>query len=75
MPTPIAPLSERLPSAARERAVEVLTRHFANDDLTEAELEARLQLVYAATSSRELDAIVRITGRAAFGFAEANIES
>jgi len=55
--------------------VEVLTRHFANDDLTEAELEARLQPVYAATSSRELDAIVRITGRAAFGFAEANIES
>ena len=43
MPTPIAPLSERLPSAARERAVEVLTRHFANDDLTEAELVARLQ--------------------------------
>lgn len=36
----------------------MLTRHFANDDLTEAELEARLQRVYAATASRELDAIL-----------------
>jgi len=43
MPTPIVPLSEKPPSAARERAVEVLARHFANDDLTEAELVARLQ--------------------------------
>jgi hypothetical protein len=57
MPTPIAPLPEPLPSAARERVVEVLTRHFANDDLTEAELEARLQRVYAATTGRELDAL------------------
>lgn len=38
--------------------VEVLTRHFANDDLTEAELEARFQRVYAATSPHELDAII-----------------
>jgi Domain of unknown function (DUF1707)/Cell wall-active antibiotics response 4TMS YvqF len=57
MPTPIAPLPEPLPSAARERVVEVLTHHFANDELTEAELDARLQRVYAATTSRELDAI------------------
>jgi Domain of unknown function (DUF1707)/Cell wall-active antibiotics response 4TMS YvqF len=47
-----------LPTAARERVVELLTRHFANDDLTEAELETRLQRVYAATASLELDAIV-----------------
>ena len=37
------PPLRKTPSAARERAVEVLTRHFANDDLTEAELVARLQ--------------------------------
>jgi Domain of unknown function (DUF1707)/Cell wall-active antibiotics response 4TMS YvqF len=54
----MSPLPEPLPSAARERVVEMLTRHFANDDLTEAELEARLQRVYAATESRELDAVL-----------------
>jgi hypothetical protein len=53
----MTPLPEPLPSAARERVVEALTRHFANDSLTEAELEARLQSVYAATTTRELDAI------------------
>jgi hypothetical protein len=53
-----AQFPELLPPAARERVVEILTRHFANDDLTEAELEARLQRVYAATTSRELDAII-----------------
>jgi hypothetical protein len=37
---------------------EILTRHFANDDLTEAELEARLQRVYSATALPELDAII-----------------
>jgi len=61
MPTPIAPLSEKLPSAARERAVEVLTRHFAP--------QAK------AGGTGDPGSIVRITGRAAFGFAEANIES
>jgi predicted membrane protein len=38
--------------------IEVLTRHFANDDLSEAQLEARFQAVYAATTRRELDAII-----------------
>ncbi len=36
----------------------ILTRHFSNDLLSEAELEARLQRVYAATSSSELEAII-----------------
>ncbi len=53
-----AHLPELLPPAARERVVEILTRHFANDDLAEAELEARLQRVYTATTSRELEAII-----------------
>jgi hypothetical protein len=47
-----------LPSAARERVIELLTRSFANDELTEAQLETRLQSVYAARTPGELDAIV-----------------
>lgn len=45
-------------SAARDRVVDVLKRNFANANLTEAGLEARLQRVYAATASHELEAIV-----------------
>lgn len=47
-----------MPSAARERVIELLTRHFANDEITEAQLETRLQSVYAARTPGELDAIV-----------------
>lgn len=54
--TPPAP--DALPPAQRERVVDVLTRHFANDELTEAELDARLQRVYAATTTPELEAII-----------------
>lgn len=45
-------------SAARERAVELLTHGYAEDRLTEAELEARLDGVYRATTRAELDALV-----------------
>jgi hypothetical protein len=44
--------------------VAILTRHFANDWLTESELEARLQRVYAATTSGELEAIISDLPRA-----------
>ena len=47
-----------LPAAARDRVIDVLTRYFANDQLTEAQLEARFQAVYEAKSLRELDAII-----------------
>ena len=47
-----------LPAAARERVIEVLTRYFANDQLTEAQLDARFQAVYDAKSLRELDVII-----------------
>jgi len=47
-----------LPPAARDRVIEVLTRYFANDQLTEAQLDARFQAVYEAKSLRELDAII-----------------
>ena len=55
MSTPLPPLSEL--SIDRERAVALLTRHFANDELTEADFEARLQIAYSAKSVRELEAI------------------
>jgi len=54
VPQPPAPIPEPL----RERVIDVLTRHFANDDLTEDQLDARFQAVYAATTLRELDAII-----------------
>jgi hypothetical protein len=38
--------------------VDVLTQHFANDQLTEAELDSRLQGVYAARTNGELEAII-----------------
>lgn len=52
------PLPDPLSSAARERVIELLTHHFANDELSEAQLEARLQDVYAARTASDLDAIV-----------------
>lgn len=52
------PLPQPVPPAAQERVVAILTRHFSNDLLTEAELEARLQRVYAATSNSELEAVI-----------------
>src|SRR5258705_1863289 len=50
-------LPEPLPSAARERVVEVLKRQFASDELTLADFERRLQHVYSATTPQELAAI------------------
>ena len=38
--------------------IDLLTRHFANDELTETQLEARLQEVYAARTAKDLDTIV-----------------
>jgi hypothetical protein len=37
---------------------EVLTQHFAADRITEADLEARLERVYAAATPADLDAVV-----------------
>ena len=42
---------------ARERAIERLSNHFANDRLSIDELDARLERAYAATSLAELDAL------------------
>ena len=59
MPSSLTPSPEpQLPAAARERVIELLTSHFANDQLTEAQLDTRLKAVYAARTTSELDAIV-----------------
>ncbi len=41
----------------RERVVTALSRHFANDDLSIDDLEARLEMVYRATSVAEIRAL------------------
>ena len=43
---------------ARERAVDLLTRAYADDRISEEELEARLERVYHAETGVELEAIV-----------------
>ena len=45
-------------SVSRERVIEQLKRHYANDELTEAEFESRLKEAYAARSVADLDNIV-----------------
>jgi hypothetical protein len=52
---PAAPLPA---PAARDRVVDALTLLFADDQITEADLEARLEHVYRATSGAELEAIL-----------------
>jgi hypothetical protein len=49
LPVPLA--------AARERAIELLSAHFAHDRLTIDELDRRLERAYAATSLTELDSL------------------
>jgi hypothetical protein len=44
--------------AARERAVERLSIHYARDQLTLEELESRLERAYAARTSEALDAVL-----------------
>jgi hypothetical protein len=48
---PVAP-------AERDRVVEVLTRHFAEDRISAEDLEARLERVYHATTGAELVAVI-----------------
>jgi hypothetical protein len=55
--------AENLPAlhpspAARERVVTELTRHFSQDEITQAELELRLDRAYRATTMVELNALV-----------------
>lgn len=47
-----------VPPAERERIVDALTRHFAADQIAEADLERRLDRVYRAMTVAELDAVL-----------------
>ena len=51
-------MSSSVISASRERIIEQLKRHYANDELTETEFESRLQEAYAARSVADLENIV-----------------
>lgn len=55
---PGSSLPVKLDPAARERVVQLLTSHFANDVITMDEFEARVERAYAASSAAELSAIV-----------------
>ena len=58
-PMPAVTALAQAPSVAdRDRAVSVLSRHYAADQLTEAELQTRLDQVYGARTSAELDAVL-----------------
>jgi hypothetical protein len=54
MPVPQYPVAL---ASARERAIERLSAHFANDGLSIDELDLRLERAYAATSLAELEAL------------------
>lgn len=51
-------MSSPLVPASRERIIELLKHHYANDALTEAELESRLKEAYAARTVADLENIV-----------------
>ena len=51
-------LSPRQIEERRERIIDALTQHFAQDDLTMDELERRLSLVYAAQTPSALEAVL-----------------
>ena len=57
--SPLPPVSPR----ARELAIEQLSAHFANDELTLEELERRIERVYKASTAAELDRITADLGR------------
>lgn len=52
------PPDEAVPPDARERVVDALTRGFANDQLSESQLETLLDQVYRAGTLAELDAVM-----------------
>ncbi len=59
LPDPRAPRPARpLDDDVRDRAAQLLTRHFADDRLSDVELERRLDAVYAATTRDALDAVL-----------------
>ncbi|HEX5435973.1 MAG TPA: DUF1707 domain-containing protein [Gemmatimonadaceae bacterium] len=55
---PPSPLPSDVNSAARERVVELLSRHFANDVISMDEFETRVERAYHAPNAVELAAVV-----------------
>ena len=51
-------MSSHVISVSRERIIEQLKLHYANDELTEAEFESRLKEAYAARTIPDLENIV-----------------
>ncbi|HEY2824510.1 MAG TPA: DUF1707 domain-containing protein [Gemmatimonadales bacterium] len=51
-------LTPQVSPAARDRAAELLAQRYAADEITQADLEQRLELVYAAATPADLDAVV-----------------
>lgn len=51
-------MSSSVISVSRERIIEQLKRHYADDELTEAEFESRLKEAYAARTVTDLENIV-----------------
>ena len=51
-------MSSPVVSVSRERIIELLKQHYANDELTEAEFESRLKEAYAARTIPDLENIV-----------------
>lgn len=56
-------MSDNVPSvrpsgAVRDQVVELLSRHFVEDTITQDELESRLQRVYAAGTREELESVL-----------------
>jgi DUF1707 SHOCT-like domain/Cell wall-active antibiotics response LiaF, C-terminal len=58
MTAPDQPTSVQALERERERVIALLSRHFANDDLSLDELETRLELAYRAGSVAEVRALV-----------------
>ena len=56
LPGPPLPAPEVAP-AARQRVVDLLSRYYAHDELTDRDLEARLEMVYAAKTVADLQAL------------------
>jgi len=52
------PAAVPIPPAAVDRVVNVLAQRFAQDELTQEDLEARLERVYAATTMAQLGAVI-----------------
>ncbi|OYV73046.1 MAG: hypothetical protein B7Z72_03395, partial [Gemmatimonadetes bacterium 21-71-4] len=57
MTLPEQPPSVQALERERERIITLLSRHFANDNLSIEELETRLEMVYRAASVAEIRAL------------------